>query len=147
MTSEQQKKIDIRVTRMHHTDLQVAAMNDKDCAAILKDLEKRVNFVIDEEPLKGVFYQDLSVNFMYPMGASHLLNTTDIDSPSVYPVMDPEVIRTKIELSKAYGQMSDVFMIDSVVPPDTSVPQAKVQPKRKPALVVSNLFRRLFERL
>lgn len=64
------EKQTIRITRLHHTDLHVASMNlGKDGEAIWNRLNETYDFVIDEKPLEGYSYTDLSVNFLYPQGA------------------------------------------------------------------------------
>lgn len=64
------KRLVTPITRMHHTDLECAAMNGgEDTQAIWERLKETHDFVIHEVPLDGVYYHDFSISFMYPQGA------------------------------------------------------------------------------
>lgn len=65
------EKRSVHITRLHHTDLVVASMNfGEDGKAIWDRLNSQYEFLIDEKPVEGRFYNDFSNHFLYPAGAA-----------------------------------------------------------------------------
>lgn len=67
-------KIPLTLTRFHYTDLECAALNGgADGKRIWEDFVARFEITIDEIPVPGKHYADMSVCFMYPSQISSKL--------------------------------------------------------------------------
>ncbi len=138
-------KSPIRITRFHYTDLVCAAMNDTtgDTQRILDRMIEDPGFTIDEEPVPGVFYHDVSVNFMYPH--------------EITPISEADIERFKrYNLNSVYGKFgaADPVMYTghpSQLPPiqeddwgpDPTQDDIPTEPRKEPSALLAKLLSRL----